>query len=340
MNILSRLALGSSLILTLAVPALAGVTVDSPVNNTDVSSPFTLSASASTCSSQNVASMGYSFDSSSDTTIFYSQSIDASVAASTGAHTLHVKAWGDDGASCVTDVAITVTSTAATSVIPSTADAVSAIQALSGWQEAHDTGTSGTSSGYMTLVTSPTLYGSSLETVTTFTDNGGERYSLSFSDNVDAENFFYDGWVYLTSSASDLANLEFDINQTMPNGQTVLTGVQCSGWSGTWQYTANNGSASSPQPTWVSASGTSCNPRNWSQNTWHHVQAYTSRDSSGSITYHSVWLDGVEIPLNATVNGAADLGWGPVVNTQFQVDGYGSSGHVTAYLDELQISMW
>jgi hypothetical protein len=284
--------------------------------------------------------MGYSFDSSSDTTISYSQSIDASVAASTGAHTLHVKAWGDDGASCVTDVTITVTSTAATSAIPSTADAVSAIQALSGWQEAHDTGTSGTSSGYMTLVTSPTLYGSSLETVTTFTDNGGERYSLSFSDNVDAENFFYDGWVYLTSSASDLANLEFDINQTMPNGQTVLTGVQCSGWSGTWQYTANKGSASSPQPTWVSASGTSCNPRNWSQNTWHHVQAYTSRDSSGSVTYHSVWLDGVEIALNATVNGAADLGWGPVVNTQFQVDGYGSSGHVTAYLDELQISMW
>ena len=338
-NFLGRLTLGSSVILTLAVPALAGVTVDSPVNNTDVSSPFTLSASASTCSSQNVASMGYSFDSSSDTAIFYQQSIDASVAASTGAHTLHVKAWGDNGASCVTDVAVTIKSSA-TSVIPSTADPVSSIQSLGGWQMAHDSGTPGASSGYMTLVTSPSLYGSSRQFVTDFTDNGGERYSLSFSDNVDAENFFYDGWIYLTSSASNLANLEFDINQTMPNGQTVLTGVQCSGWSGAWQYTANEGSANSPKPTWVTKSGTSCNPQKWSQNTWHHVQAYTSRDSSGSVTYHSVWLDGVEIPLNATVNGAADLGWGPVVNTQFQVDGDGSSGHVTAYLDELQISMW
>ncbi len=340
MNIFSRLTLSSSVILTLAVPALAGVTVDSPVNNTDVSSPFTLSASASTCSSQNVASMGYSFDSSSDTTVFNNkQSIDATLSTSNGTHTLHVKAWGDQGSSCVTDVTITVNA-GATSVIPSSADPVSAIQVLSGWQKGHDTGTSGTSSGYMTLVSSPTLYGSSREFVTTFTDNGGERYSLSFSDDVDAENFFYDGWIYLTSSASNLANLEFDINQTMPNGQTVLTGVQCSGWSGTWQYTANEGSASSAKPTWVTKSGTSCNPQKWSQYTWHHVQAYISRDSSGSVTYHSVWLDGGEISLNATVNGAFDLGWGPVVNTQFQVDGRGSSGHVTAYLDELQISMW
>ncbi len=339
MNIFSRLTLGSSVILTLAVPALAGVTVDSPVNSTTVSSPFTLSASASTCSSQNVASMGYSFDSSSDTTVFYAQSIDTSVSASSGTHTLHVKAWGDDGSSCVTDVTITVDSSA-TAIIPSSADTVSAIQALSGWQEAHDSGTPGSSSGSMTLVTSPTVSGSSRQFVTTFTDDGGERYSLSFSDNTAAENFFYDAWVYLTSSASDLANLEFDINQTMPNGQTLLAGVQCDGWNGTWDYTANEGSASSPKPTWVKASGTSCNPRNWSQNAWHHVQASYARNSSGSLTYDSIWFDGAEVPLNATVYGAASLGWAPVVMTQFQVDGYGSSGHVTAYVDELKISMW
>ena len=53
-----------------------------------------------------------------------------------------------------------------------------------------------------------------------------------------------------------------------------------------------------------------------------------------------MWLDGVEFKIDATVYGGADLGWGPLVNTQFQVDGYGSSGHVTAYLDELKISMW
>lgn len=279
--------------------------------------------------------MGYSFDSSANSAVYPQQSINTSITASSGAHVLHVKAWGK-GVSCVTDVAVTVTS----SIIPSSANTLSAIQALSGWTHEHDAGTPGASSGSMTLVASPALYGSARQFITSFSNDGGERYSLAFSDNVDAQNFFYDAWVYLTSSSSDLANLEFDINQTMPNGQTVLTGVQCSGWSGAWEYTANLGSASSPKPAWIKASGTKCNPRNWSQNTWHHVQATISRDSSGSITYHTVWLDGVETPLNATVYGAANLGWGPVIMTQFQVDGFGSSGNVTAYLDALQISMW
>jgi hypothetical protein len=280
--------------------------------------------------------MGYSFDSSSDTSVFSGQSMDGPVSGSSGAHILHVKAWGDDGSACVTDVAITIS----TSLVPSDADTVSSIEALSGWQEEHDTGTPGSSSGYMTLVTSPSLDGSSREFVTDFTDDGGERYSLSFSDNSSAENFFYDAWVYLTSSASDLANLEFDVNQVMPNGQTELMGVQCSGYSGTWQYTANVGSAESPQPEWVSASGAYCNPRTWSQYTWHHVQASYSRNSAGWVTYNSIWLDGTQFPINVTVYGGANLGWSPLINTQFQVDGYGSSGHVTAYVDDLKISMW
>jgi hypothetical protein len=120
----------------------------------------------------------------------------------------------------------------------------------------------------------------------------------------------------------------------------VLIGVQCDGYSGNWAYTVNKGSASSPKPGWVGKSGTTCNPRNWSQNTWHHVQAYYSRDSSGNITYHSVWLDGAQSNLNVTVFGAASLGWGPVINTQFQVDGLGSSGSPTVYLDSLTISRW
>jgi hypothetical protein len=342
MHILRTATLAASIALTLTIPALAGVTVNSPVNDTDVSSPFTLSAIAATCASQNVVSMGYSFDSSADTMVYYQQSIDASISAASGTHTVHVKAWAK-GVSCVTDVTIKVSSsTTADSVIsiPSNAASVSDIQVLSGWSSAHDTGGSGASSGALSLVSSPSLYGNTLRTITNFTNSGDQRYSVVFSDNTDAENYFYDGWVYLTSSAAYLANLEFDINQVMPDGKTVLTGVQCDGWTSNWAYTANEGTASSPKPTWVHASGTSCNPRKWSQNAWHHVQFSISRDSSGNVRYQSVWLDGTETKLNATVYGAASLGWGPVVNTQFQVDGYGSSGHVTAYLDHLVISMW
>jgi hypothetical protein len=343
-SILKKLTLLSSLLAIAAIPALAGVTVNNPANNSQVGSPFPLSASASTCSSQNVSAMGYSFDSSSDTTVIDGTSIDSSVGASAGTHTLHVKAWGDKGSSCVTDITISVTgattSASESSVIPSDAVSVSNIQAMSGWAAAHDSGGQGSSSGASQIVSSPSHDGSTRRFVTQFSNDGDERYSISFSDDVDSTNFFYDAWVYFTSSASKIANLEMDTNQVMANGETVLIGVQCDGYSGNWAYTVNKGTAKSPKPTWVGKSGTNCNPRAWPQNTWHHVQASFSRDDSGNITYHSVWLDGVESQLNATVYGAAALGWGPVINTQFQVDGLGSSGTTTVYLDNLTISRW
>lgn len=344
MKFLRNLTVTCSAVLTLSLPALAGITVNSPASDADVSSPFTLSASASTCSSTNVTAMGYSFDSSSDTTVIYSQTINKSISSSTGTHTLHVKAWGPNGAACVKDVTINVrsstTSTTSMISIPSYADVVSSIESLGGWRATHDSGGAGSSTGSMSMVSSPSKYGSSRKFYTTFTNNGTERYSVSFNDNTDAKNFFYDVWVYLTSSSSKIGNLEFDVNQTMPNGNTVLMGVQCDGWTGHWAYTVNTGSAGNVKPKWVSKSGSTCNPRHWSTYKWHHVQASMSRDSSGYVTYHSIWLDGVQTSINAKVLGAADLGWGDVINTQFQVDGYGSSGSVTAYVDGLKVSAW
>lgn len=327
-----------------SVPALAGVKVSSPNNETEVSSPFTLSADATTCSSQNVDAMGYSFDSSSDTTVYRKQSIEDTIAGPAGTHTLHVKAWGDHGSTCVADVKITVKGGAASdsgdSNIPSDAVTVSNIEVLSGWKAQHDDGGPGSSSGWTTVVSSPSHSGNSREFATQYSNGGDERYSVPFADDVDAKNFFYDGWVYFTDSSTHLGNLEMDINQTMANGKTVLIGVQCDGYAGEWAYTVNQGTAQNPKPHWVSKSGTSCNPRNWSTHAWHHVQASISRDDSGYITYHSVWLDGAESKLDATVFGAADLGWGDVITTQFQVDGLGSGGQTKVYLSDLSISRW
>ncbi len=341
MNCARNFTLASVLALSMTLPALAGITVNSPANNTDVTSPFTLNASAATCSSTSVVTMGYSFDSSSDTTVIKGQSIDTSVSSSTGGHTLHVKAWGQNGSSCVTSISITVKAGSASgeSIIPSTADIVSHIQALSGWQAAHDSGGPGSSGGSTSIVSSPALYGSTRKYYASFSNNGDVRFSKSFSDNVDAKNLFYDAWVYLTSSSSKIANLEFDVNQVMPNGQTALIGFQCDGYSGEWAYNVNKGSAGSPRPSWVSKSGTHCNPRSWSIGKWHHVQASFYRSSTGTVTYHSVWLDGVQTTLNTSAFVAADLGWAPIVNTQFQIDGIGS-GSVTAYVDNLTVSMW
>ncbi|MBV8281802.1 MAG: hypothetical protein JO347_07030 [Candidatus Eremiobacteraeota bacterium] len=225
-------------------------------------------------------------------------------------------------------------------VVPSNAVTVHNIEVLSEWKEHHDTAGTGSSSGRTMLVSSPSHSGNSRKFVTDFSNSGDERYSVVFADDMEAKNFVYDGWVYFTDSSKYIANLELDINQTMANGQTLLTGVQCDGYTGKWDYTVNEGSAQNPRPHWVGKDGTNCNPRDWSTNTWHHVQASLSRDDSGYITYHSVWLDGVESKLDATAYGAAALGWGNVINTQFQIDSLGGSGESTAYLNDLSISRW
>lgn len=331
-----------SLSVSITVPAMAGVTVNSPTTGEQVSSTFKLSAYATTCSSQNVAAMGYSFDSSSDTTIIDGQSIDTSISGPSGNHTLHVKAWGA-GTSCVADVSIDISSGGSGgsggSIIPTNAILVSHLDAMSSWSAKHDSGGPGSSSGSTKVVSSPSVSGSAREYETSFSDSGDVRYSLSFSDDTSTENFFYDTWVYVTSSESSIGNLEFDINQTMSDGKTVMFGIVCDGYTNTWSYTVNTGSDSSPRPKHIAQNGTTCNPRAWSQNQWHHLQAYYSHDSSGYITYHSVWLDGVESKMNETVFGKYALGWGTVINTQFQVDGPGSS-HNTMYLANLDVYRW
>ena len=317
----------------------SGVTISSPTNGASVGSPFTVSGSAPTCSSQAVTAIGYSLDSGA-TTVVSGTSINTQASAAAGGHTLHLKAWNGSGTVCTASESINVTSTSSTasSTVPSYAITVSSVQALSGWQAQNDPATGGTSSGWMSLVSSPSLSGDARQFNSSFTNSSGEIYHLAFSDDTTSTNFFYDGWVYIANSNSNIANIEMDLNQVMPNGQTVIFGFQCDGYSSTWDYTRNAGSPTSPSDSWVH-SGAYCNPRSWSVNAWHHVQVSYSRDSYGNATYHSVWLDGNESQINATVPSAFALGWAPVLLTNFQIDGLGS-GSNTVYLDNLTVSRW
>jgi hypothetical protein len=325
-----------------AVPAFASVSISSPSSGEHVTSPFTLSATSSSCSSQPVSTMGYAID-NGDTTMVNNTSFDQQVSATVGTHTVHVKSWGDKDAECVTDVAIDVTSAvddavADSSIVPSDAVSISSINKLSGWKEAHDGGTNGHSSGSMSLVGSPVHSGSSRRFETKFSGSGGERYSVTFGDDTSSTNFFYDGWFYLTSSASNIGNIEMDLYQVMSNGETVIMGIQCDGYSGTWDYTENRGSAAHPSGHWAHTSA-KCNPRTLSRNTWHHVQAQYSRSSTGRVTYKAIYMDGVKHALNVTVLGARSEGWGKIMLTNFQIDGLGS-GSNTVYLDDLTVFRW
>jgi hypothetical protein len=223
--------------------------------------------------------------------------------------------------------------------IPSYAIVEKEIQQLPNWRIKHDSATSGTSTGSLTLVSDPTLSGQTGKFYTTFTNAGGELYSVSYGNDTDAKNFVYDAQVWI-SAGSVVSNLEMDNNQVMRNGDTVIYAFQCSGYTNTWEYTANAGTTAQPVAKWLRSTAP-CNPANWTRNTWHHIQISYSRDDSGNVTYHSVWFDGVESPINQTVNSAFSLGWalGAMV-ANFQVDGLGTSGSSTLYLDNFTISRW
>jgi hypothetical protein len=325
------------------------VSVSQPLGGASVASPFTVSASGTQCKSQPISAMGYSLDNSSNTVVVNGKTVGAKVSAAAGSHVLHIKAWGANGASCVNDVPVTVTAGAPTSPttpaksgpsIPEDAVATKLIQNLPTWKSAHDEGTPGTSTGTTNLATTPSQSGSARQFATSYTNYGGHRYHVSLNPDANSTNFVFDAQVYIAGSAKDISNVEMDLNQVLPNGQTVIYGFQCDAWSNTWDYTANTGTPTSPNDQWLH-SNQACNARNWTPNAWHHVQIQYSRDSSGNVTYQSVWLDGVKQDLNVTVNSAFALGWGPALLINFQIDGYNStSGSSNVYLDNVTLYSW
>jgi len=429
----------TGLLITLAVTGCAippksvtakltsGIKVAAPLDGADVTSPFTITASAATCATHPAVSMAYSIDDGQ--AVVEPISFNVKVTAKPGPHVLHVTCSGQDVSSEVLmniNVASSPTTTAATATaatplfsvpagtyssaqsvslssataqstiyfttdgsapstssnrylapvtisssmtlkaitaapgyansglaqasyvisaanngpsVPSYAIAEKEIQLLPTWRIKHDSGTPGTSSGSMTLVSDPSLSGQAAKIHTTFTDAGGELYSVSYGNDTDAKNFLYDARVWI-SSGSILSNLEMDNNQVMRNGNTVIYAFQCSGYTNTWEFTSNVGTPTQPQIKWVK-SASPCNASKWTRDTWHHIQIRTSRDDSGNVTFHSVWFDGVEAPINQTVNAEFSLGWalGSLV-ANFQVDGIGSSGSSTLYLDHFIMYRW
>jgi hypothetical protein len=205
------------------------------------------------------------------------------------------------------------------------------------WEWNHDPGTPGSSSGSSLYpVTSPALDNAARGFFVTYSDHGGEIYHLSFAKDTTVSNFVYDTYIYLVDP-SQIENIEMDMNQVMSDGRTVILATQCAGGSGTWEFTTISNDGTHWHP-----SNIPCNPKNWTANTWHHVQIATHRDDSGNVTYDWVNLDGTATNFsNATGPSAENLGWeiGDLL-LNFQLDGAGSGGSITAYLDELTIHRW
>lgn len=336
-------------------PALAAnVTVASPVNGTNVTSPIWIRAHNVGCDGLTPTVFGYSVDNSSTLVRGVTKyDIDATkVGISAGTHTIHFKSWTTNGACPVVSTTFKVggsgsasSSSSGSSDASSAASASSSIPAsavgtpdLDGkqWVFEKDAGTPGSGRGSTVYPATTPSYDDARKFYMTYSSRGGVRWHLSFAKDASVTHFVYDTYVYITDP-SQVANIELDMNQVMSNGKTVIFGTQCSTYSKTWEYTVSSGGSH-----WKS-SNVGCNPRTWAANTWHHVQIASHRDSSGNVTYDWVNVDGAHhVFSNAKGNSARSLGWqrGTLL-INFQLDGYNkSSGSITAYIHKMTVFRW
>ncbi len=313
------------------------ITVNYPAKDSQSSSPIFIKASAYTCNGEPTAAMGYSFDSNPNT-MLEPAAFATYALAGNGAHTLHVKCWGTGGSAEVVDVPVTISDNHEAPL--ATSALTPGIENFRGWQSDHDRGTPGTSQGTTKVVSSPSYSGHARAFSMDFTHSGGERFHESFPDDASATHFIYDAQVMLTH-ASALSNVEMDMNQVLSNGITVIYGFQCNGYTGTWDYSVNLGTATKRNTQWRHSNAKCGYPREWKENVWHHIQIAYSRDASGVVTYENLVFDGIEQDLvNAVGNAAFALHWGRVLLVNFQLDGMGTSGSADAYLDNLTVYHW
>jgi hypothetical protein len=319
----------------LGISASAQITITSPTNGSSVPMPVWLRAHVSQCNGNtNMTGFGYSIGDSPfitwGVTNFDIDTTDYRLS-SPGTYLIHFKAWSSGGQCTVADSTVTVTG-------PTTASNPNA-DADTNWKWVFDTGTGGTASGSTTYpVASPSQDSHSRQFTMTYTNGGGMRGSTSFGTDVNATNFVYDTYVYLTNPAN-VQNVEMDTNQVWnQNGDVLIMGLQCAAGSGTWEFTTNISGATHWNP-----SNVACNPQTWTANTWHHIQLVQHRDGSGNVFYDSVTVDGRKTAFsNAFGNSSYSLRWSPPGNLvlNFQLDGKGASGSITAYTDGLTMIWW
>jgi hypothetical protein len=209
------------------------------------------------------------------------------------------------------------------------------------WKAVHDSATPGKSMGSSAYPVIIRPYDDARQFYMTYSNRGGERFSLSFGKSASVTHFIYNTYIYFVDP-SQVQNVELDINQVMSNGQTVIFGTQCSSNSGTWEYTTAVADDGDQKPHWY-ASNIPCSPKTWTANSWHEVQIASSRDSSGNVTYDWVTLDGATTNfVNAAGPSAFSLGWAVGdLSLNFQLDGANEvSGSITAYVEDLTIYAW
>ena len=311
---------------TVGASSTATINVTSPANNATVSSPFNVVASAT--GPNPITAIQVYLDDQFVTTV-QAASLNTSVSAAIGSHSVVVQAWDSTGGTYKNALTVSVSGIS----VPPNATVKSDIEDMTGWESCTTcagAGGNGPTAGFSLtqFQASPAEDGSSAQ----FSIWGTTPYSDALwwkqlgADNS-ATNFKYDVDFYLTTPQFAQA-LEFDVNQS--NGATkFIFGTQCNIKNGAvWDVWDTAGA------TWVHTAVPCGVP---SANTWHHL-TWEMKRSSTQATFIAVTLDGVRSTVNMTFNGK------PVsaneLNVAFQIDGDYAQHAYSAWLDKVTLSYW
>jgi hypothetical protein len=207
------------------------------------------------------------------------------------------------------------------------------LDSLANWIGVKDSSASGTAVGTTAYPVSVGGRTNAREFTSTFTGNGGFRWSVTYDNDTASDHFIYAGDLYFTSVAG-LAQMELDNNQVTADGKTYIFGCQANAADGKWDVTkAVTGSQ------WVATSAPG-NPQTFPLSQWLHFEIYAYRDNAGNITYSAIYFNGTTYQIGVKLPAAESLGWAiGTLLVNFQIGGSGS-GAVTAYASGLEVAKW
>lgn len=316
----------------------SGVSVTSPPNNSQVTSPVTYVASATSGCSKGIASTGIYVD---NTLTYLGQggNLKTQVPLSQGPHRTVVQEWDYCGGSAYSTVNITV---------PSTTKLMD-LQANQGWKSwgqlppkyVDCSPCSGLHWWTKNGIQSPSKSGNA----TQFNMNGTTPYGVVLWYNPvigqfstqglpdtnhtlipSIHNFVYDTDLYV-ANLSVTQVLEFDVAMYM-NGLGMFWGTQCNHLGGGEWDVLNN-----ITQRWESA-GIPCNLANG----WNHLTLQFQRQPDNTLVYQSITLNGATANITKTYPpfSVPSSWYGVTVN--YQMDGDYKQSSNTTYLDNLSLS--
>jgi hypothetical protein len=348
---LHRLLIGAYLVLPVVAFAQITLTVNEPLTGKDYTSPVTASATEVTAhpSGWDVYLDSVLVVHNTDT----SGILDTTFAASSGQHTVVVKAWDSSGADTSATETITV-NTSSLPTPPGDANVYPNLQNVSGnpgtWTICDGTcsgsDTTGTD-GFHFSVVSPSLSGAAMELWSEATA-AGEWNTLGYrhlgcpsGGCTSISNFLEDMWFYLPSSSTALQATEYDPG-VYDGSYKSFASMQCDSASGDWRFWD---SAANAWTILTSTGGTlpiyKCNILSQT-NSWHHYQLYVTMNfTSHTITYETFVLDGVTVysDLANTYSALAYTGT-PTINIEQQLDNHTKDVTDSEYLDNYYLYVW